>query len=59
MAKSLASFVLEASDKYIKGQMEHGGDFIKDVDHTKEMHQELIDHMWYMKGGEWKKELGL
>lgn len=47
MSETLATFINEAIDKFIKGQKEHGGN-IKDRDLNKEINNEVIDLFWYL-----------
>lgn len=54
MASSLASFVDEAIEKFIKGQKEHGGNLAdRNLDH--EIRMETIDFFWYQSAKDWKK----
>lgn len=56
MAEELTKFCIAASEKYIKGQLEHGGNFLLDVNHTAEKQNEQIDFFWYDAGERWQKE---
>lgn len=56
MSHALADFVVSATIKFDRGQKEHGGDFIKDVDHQREMQQEFIDFFWYSSGSQHKQK---
>lgn len=56
MTDALTSFVIGAITKFNLGQIEHGGDFLKDVDFGKEIRQEAIDQFWYVSGSEYKKK---
>lgn len=53
MVTSLTSFVSDATEKFIAGQLEHGGDFTT-IDHAHESKQERIDTFWYAEGTHWK-----
>lgn len=46
MTNSLTSFVNNSSVKFLKGQIEHGGD-IRDRDLYNELAQENYDSFWY------------
>ena len=52
---SLGIFVNHAICKYIKGQIEHGGD-ITDRDLHEEIQQEIIDLFFYTEGLKWKEK---
>lgn len=54
MRASLVAFVVDAVDKYIAGQKEHGGDLC-DRDLDKELRMERIDDFWYSEARGWKK----
>ena len=53
MAYSLTNFVIDATDKFIKGQIEHGGE-LQNRDLAKEIKQEQIDLFWYTEAQNWK-----
>lgn len=57
MAESLTLFVVNATCKFDRGQREHGGDFLRDVDMVKEMAAEQLDFFWYNEGARWQREL--
>lgn len=46
MAFTLANYIVVSVDKYIKGQLEYGGD-IRNKDLVLEREMESIDSMWY------------
>lgn len=52
MATSLTDFTMAATEKFIKGQKEHGGD-IRDRDLDSEMALELLDLFWYNSAKSW------
>ena len=54
MVKSLDSFILDSINKFVKGQLEHGGD-IRDRYLDKEIRMEMIDSFWYQQAKLWKK----
>lgn len=54
MRTSLVAFVVDAVDKYVAGQKEHGGDLC-DRDLEKELRMERIDEFWYGEARGWKK----
>lgn len=53
----LKKFCVLASQKYIAGQLEHGGDFTQDVDHLKEAKKEVVDQWMYLNQLDENKEL--
>ena len=55
MSDELAQFVLEASEKFIKGQLEHGGDFLVNSKCLEELKQEQLDFFWYSAGAKYQK----
>jgi hypothetical protein len=54
MAMALDYFIIDAIDKFIKGQKEHGGN-IEDRDLDKEIRMEMIDSFWYQQAKLWKQ----
>lgn len=56
MAISLQQFIVQAVDKYFKGQKEHGGRLV-DRNLTVDMRHEIIDMMWYNAAQEWKSNV--
>lgn len=54
MRTSLVAFVVDAVDKFVAGQKEHGGDLC-DRDLEKELRMERIDEFWYGEARGWKK----
>lgn len=55
MAASLDYFCSQAILKFIKGQIEHGGN-ITDRDLNKEIFNETIDLFWYNEASYWIKQ---
>lgn len=53
MTESLTNFIIDATNKYIAGQKEHGGS-ITDRDLDKEIRHEQIDLFWYLEAKKWK-----
>jgi len=56
MSTSLALFIDSAIDKFLKGQLEHGGD-IRDRDLDEEIKNEHIDLFWYNEARKWPTHL--
>ena len=56
MAEALESFVILSTTKYIKGQLEHGGNLIEHIDLTKCMKEEVMDLFWYLSYKEKQEE---
>lgn len=54
MVNSLTTFASDSVEKFIAGQLEHGGDFTQ-IDHAHESRQERIDAFWYAEGANWSK----
>lgn len=54
MVESLTRFITESVEKFIAGQLEHGGDF-REIDFKTEAKNERIDAFWYSEGETWKK----
>jgi len=54
MVLSLTSFVLDAANKFVIGQQEHGGD-IRSRNLNTEIKNEIIDLFWYNGAANWKK----
>ena len=49
MTRRLSHFVIEAVNKYIAGQIEHGRDGeIEDCNILNAMQEEIIDMLWYL-----------
>ena len=58
MSKALSHFVVQSTEKYIKGQIEHGSnavDGLETRDLQGEMAQEIQDMFWYNTAALWKK----
>lgn len=58
MAYALTRFVIQSTEKYAKGQIEHGSnavDGLEDRDLQGEMSQEIQDMFWYNTAQLWKK----
>lgn len=53
MRDSLHAFVLDAINKYYKGQREHGGD-ITDRNLYEEVRHEQIDQFWFHEAARWQ-----
>lgn len=52
MSESLMIFTKRATEKFIKGQKEHGGD-IRDRNLPSELAQEVLDIFWYTSAQSW------
>ena len=55
IVNSLLNFVHSATFKYIKGSIEHGGDFLHSRDHKQELYNELLDSFWYSAADKYKQ----
>lgn len=58
MAYALTRFIIQSTEKYAKGQIEHGSnavDGLEDRDLQGEMAQEIQDMFWYNTAQLWKK----
>lgn len=56
MSDDLVRFVEKAIEKFIKGQVEHGGD-IRDRNLDHELMQETIDSFWYNSAKKWPSHI--
>lgn len=56
LAESLTGLVLDIIEKFNKGQKEHVGQSIHDIDFEHEIYMELIDSFIYVKSKKWKKK---
>jgi len=52
MSCSLGDFILESTDKFIRGAIKHGGD-IRDRNLKTELHEEFLDTFWYTSAQQW------
>lgn len=50
LVETLASFVVDASNKFILGSKHHGDNFLLGVNHLQELRVEIIDSMFYLAG---------
>ena len=55
LSNSLSNFVINAIEKYRKGQNEHGGNLC-DRNLQHEISQEIIDLFWYNEASKWKQQ---
>ena len=55
MTEALTDFVVETTEKYIKGQIEHGDNLATRADLQKERQAEIQDLFWYNTAELWKK----
>lgn len=58
MAYALTRFVVQSTEKYINGQIEHGSNAVDGLE-TRDLHrereQEIQDLFWYETAETWKK----
>jgi hypothetical protein len=53
---TMTMLVHDMTEKFIKGQLEHGGD-IRDRNLKKELRNEIIDLLFYSAAQDWKDDL--
>lgn len=58
LAKALTDFVIDATNKFVAGQKEHGG-LITDRDLDHEINMEHLDLFWYLAAKQWKNDPSL
>lgn len=58
MAKALTEFVVNATEKFIAGQKEHGG-LITERNLEHEIEMEHLDLFWYQRAFDWQRDASI
>lgn len=58
LRRALADLNVKLVRKFLKGQLEHGGDFMS-IDHSREMHSEVLDLIIYKAADDYNRVHGI